>query len=93
MLVDKMTKWGINFDWFQSCLTARTQAVHQDDSLSEFLPTSSEVPQASCLGPVLISMYTNELPQHINSNVVMYVDDTQIATGQPTKYSYYGRLV
>jgi len=44
ILLDKMTKCGIYGDWFRSYLTARTQAVQQDDTLSEFLPTSSGVP-------------------------------------------------
>jgi len=52
ILLDKMTKCSIYCDWFRSYLTARTQAVQQDDTLSEFLPTSSGVPQGSCLGPV-----------------------------------------
>jgi len=51
ILLDKMTKCGIYRDWFRSYLTARTQAVQQNDSLSEFLPTSSGVPEGSCLGP------------------------------------------
>jgi len=78
ILLDKVTKCGICCDWFWSYLTARTQAVQQDDTLSEFLPTSSGVPQGSCLGLVLFSIYTNDLPQNINSKVVMCADDTQI---------------
>jgi len=78
ILLDKMTKWSIYCDWFRSYLTARTQAVQQDGSMSEFLPTTSGVPQGSCLGPVLFSIYTNDLPRHINSKVVMYADDTQL---------------
>jgi len=74
ILLDKMTKCGICCDWFWSYLTGRTQAVQQDDTLSEFLPTSSGVPQGSYLGPVLFSVYPYDLPQHISSNVVMYAD-------------------
>jgi len=32
--------------------------------------------------PVLFSIYTNDLPQHINSKVVMYADDIQILDDQ-----------
>ena len=34
ILLDKMTKCGIYCDWFWSYVTARTQAVQQDDTLS-----------------------------------------------------------
>jgi len=49
ILLDKMTECGIYCDWFWSYLAARTQAVQQNDTLSEFLPTSSGAPQWSCL--------------------------------------------
>ena len=64
--------------WFRSYLIVRTQALQKDDTVSEFLPTSSGVLQGSCLGLVLFIIYTNDLPQHINGKVVMYADDTQI---------------
>lgn len=78
-LLCKLEHYGITPDWFKSYLVGRSQAVRGGDhSRSEFLPTTRGVPQGSCLGPVLFSMYTNDLPQLLTSDVTCYADDTQI---------------
>ena len=78
ILINKLTHYGLYCDWFRSYLTGRSQAVRQLEKTSTFLSTTSGVPQGSCLGPVLFSIYTNDLPQHLASKVVMYADDTQL---------------
>ena len=51
--------------WFQRYLSSRYQTVRINSSLSDFLPVTTGVPQGSILGPLLFSVYVNELPQSL----------------------------
>ena len=65
--------------WFRSYLTARYQVVTIGTASSERLHVASGVPQGSILGPLLFSIYMNDLssvPQHCS--VQCYVDDTKL---------------
>ena len=62
-----------------SYLTGRSQAVFANNVMSSFLPLQRGVPQGSILGPLLFSMYINDLPScPLNSSVHMYADDVQL---------------
>ena len=64
---------------FRSYLTARYQVVTIETASSESLHVASGVPQGSILGPLLFSIYMNDLPsvpQH--RSVQCYVDDTKL---------------
>ena len=66
-------------EWFKSYLSNRTQHCCIHGSLSDSLVLARGVPQGSILGPILFSLYINDLPIEIsNSNVDIYADDTTI---------------
>ena len=78
ILLRKLGSVGIVDNWFKSYLTARQQCVKTTDCISSYRQTTCGVPQGSCLGPVLFSLYTNDLPSRLRTKVVMYADDTQL---------------
>ena len=68
-------------NWFTSYLSDRTQRVAVNVGLSDTFPLAQGVPQGSCLGPLLVTVYTSQLfdivGRHLPS-VHSYVDDTQL---------------
>ena len=50
---------GKALEWFASYLADRTQRVN--DGLSSAFPLRQGVPQGSCLGPLLFTVYTSKL--------------------------------
>lgn len=62
-----------------SYLTGRQQAVFSNGRTSSFLPNCRGVPQGSVLGPLLYSIYANDLPQQLKfCKMHMYADDAQL---------------
>jgi hypothetical protein len=79
LLLGKLRSLGVSpsaLRWFYSYLTGRRQAVRMIGStLSSKLPIKNGVPQGSILGPILFSLYINDLStvsQHCN--IESYVD-------------------
>lgn len=59
----------------------RTQFVQQKDDISSTATLHRGVPQGSVLGPLLFSLYINDLPDVIKfSKCCMYADDVQLLT-------------
>ena len=61
-------------------LTERRQFVQFDDIMSETLTISTGVQQGSILGPLLFTLYTNDI--HLASNkfkAILYADDTVLS--------------
>ena len=63
----------------RSYLENRFQAVFCNSSLSSFEPIKSGVPQGSILGPVLFTIFINDLPSVLKyRSVHMFADDVQL---------------
>jgi len=83
----RIHKIGISttaWTWFESYLTKRSQFVRMEDAVSDPLPLNFGVPQGSILGPVLFTVYVNDLlsvPKHCKSSG--YVDDTKVFLSLP----------
>ena len=76
VLLAKLQWYGIDPRWFRSYLDGRRQVV-KGGSLS--LPLSHGVPQGSLVGPILFSVFTNDLSAHLpHGHLVSYADDTQL---------------
>ena len=77
-LLKKVYHYGIRgntHQWISSFLNSRTQQVLIEGQSSEKVPVVSGVPQGSVLGPVLILVFINDLPDNINSSTRLFADD------------------
>lgn len=74
--------------WFQDYLSHRQQCVILGNDRSTFLPLSKGVPQGSILGPVLFTIYINNITSSItNCNAHLYADDTVLYCFSNTAHS------
>ena len=82
ILLNKLQDIGASISalqWFNSYLPNRTQTVRIHSALSDPLPMVNGVPQGSILGPILFSIYINDLPKIPRScSTDCYVDDTKL---------------
>ena len=77
LLIQKLAIYGFddNFlGWIRSYLSDRSQCVIIEGSLSKLLPVDTGVPQGSILGPLLYTIFTNELPEIIHEAGGQQVD-------------------
>ena len=42
-------------------------------------PVTSEIPQGSVLGPILVVICINDLPEYVETNTYLFADDTKIS--------------
>ena len=88
VLLQKLQALGVSspsLDWFHSYLTGRCQRVRIHDTVSDLLPLKYGVPQGLILGPVLFTIYVNDLlsvPLHCKS--ACYVDDNKLYLSFPS---------
>ena len=52
--------------------------VRVNGSESESAPVLSGIPKGSVLGPLLFAIYINNLPEAINSDSLLFSDDTKV---------------
>ena len=89
ILIKKLKLHGIDTSWFAAYLQGHTQSVSLYDSsrrkvLSKPLPNNMGVFQGSALGPLLFTVFSNDLSLYAEDAVtVQYADDTQILLSGP----------
>ena len=82
LLLDKLQAIGLSKDsllWFNSYLHFRSQCVSLHGCVSQSVIMEKGVPQGSSLGPLLFSLFINDLPQICSDcSIHLYADDTVI---------------
>lgn len=82
LLLHKISGYGVCgplFKLLTSYLSGRTQVVVIDGGISNSEIVTSGVPQGSILGPLLFTLYVNDIPSCIkHSKCLMYADDLKI---------------
>ena len=84
LLLDKLHAIGLSKHsllWFNSYLHGRRQRVSLHGCVSQSLIMEKGVPQGSSLGPLLFTLFINDLPQICSDcSIHLYADDTVIYT-------------
>lgn len=80
-LIHKLSAYGINgklLAWINNFLTGRKQTVVVNGEKSDEAPVISGIPQGTVLGPLLFVIYINDLLDKVNSDGLLFADDTKI---------------
>ena len=64
--------------WVKGFLSNRRQRVVIGDNSSEWVEVTSSVPQGSVLGPLLFTIFINDLPENIKNQCKLYADDCKL---------------
>lgn len=78
----KLSAYGFKnsvIHFMRSYMTDRRQCVKFNGAFSDIETLQCGIPQGSCLGPLLFSIFVNHMPHVLrNAGTVMYADDTTI---------------
>ena len=80
-LLKKIEAHGIGgniCNWISSWLSGRLQRVVVNGYESNWSVVTSCVPQGSVLGPLLFSIYINDIDDNIHSSISKFADDTKL---------------
>ena len=89
LLMQKLMMHGIETSWFAAYLHGHSQSVSLNDGsgrrvLSRSLPNTMGVFQGSALGPLLFTIFSNNLSLYAgDAAVFQYADDTQVLVSGP----------
>jgi hypothetical protein len=81
ILLEKLSACGMNkqsVEWFRSYLMGRKQVVDLNGTFSSFNNISCGVPQGSILGPLLFSLYINDMKSAVDCKLMLYADDSAL---------------
>ena len=90
-LITKLKAYGIAGNllvWIKDFLIGRKQRVVLNGYSSNWSVVHSGVPQGSVLGPLLFSIYVNDIPSVVKSPVLLFADDTKIFRSIQCKDDY-----
>uniref|UniRef100_A0A1B6KGZ5 Reverse transcriptase domain-containing protein n=2 Tax=Graphocephala atropunctata TaxID=36148 RepID=A0A1B6KGZ5_9HEMI len=104
LILTKLATLGVrgrSGNWIASYLEGRQQLVELQTTTngkktsfkSTFQPSNRGVPQGSVLGPFLFVLFTNDFPNSINYNSVMYADDTTLLLTTSTAEELHSDII
>ena len=88
VLLQKLSTYGVKdkeLEWFNSYLFNRKNYVCVDRNISRPEPVYCGVPQGSILGPLLFTIFINDLSDYMERSVIMYADNTALYLSHESK--------
>lgn len=81
ILLKKLYTWNFRHEnaitWFANYFLSQIQCVQLEGCTSSIMPVCKGVPQGSVLGPILFSLYLNNIFDNISDvRYHLYADDT-----------------
>ncbi len=66
--------------WIQGYISGRVSRVHVSGEHSEAIQMHSCVPQGFVIGPLLVFLFVNDLPEVLEALTLLFADDVKMVT-------------